>query len=461
MKLGLLSLVLISNLYSQNTTKIQDISSLSLTIYNNIAMVNEERNMYIKNDGKQKLIYEGIASSVIFESVIPYFSKNTQLYSQNYHYDILSLNKLLEKHINKKIVYKKQISEFKYKEETAILLAVNPILLKKGNRIISDVEKSDIIFSQIPKDLLTKPSLVWNTYSKKGKQKIKLNYLTNNISWKSDYILNLDDTNSLNAWITIKNNSGTQYKDANIYCIAGEVNTKKNTPRLNKRFAMTMMNDSMEIKAKAFAGYHLYKIPFKETINNNEKKQINFISKKDIKTKSIAQSTNSIYFHRFQNILNQSFAHQIRLTNNKKDGLGIVLPKGVVRVYKEDENISHFIGMDNIKHTSLNEDIVLNIGKYSDIKQTITQEKYKKTKSYIYTQYSRLIENKTNKEQNIEIKENLYMNNIKSISNNNNCKNSCSFSKEGLNTYKYTIKLKANSTYKLNVDYKLKYDKIY
>ena len=45
MKLGLLSLVLISNLYSENTTKIQDISSLSLTIYNNIAMVNEERNM--------------------------------------------------------------------------------------------------------------------------------------------------------------------------------------------------------------------------------------------------------------------------------------------------------------------------------------------------------------------------------------------------------------------------------
>ena len=53
------------------------------------------------------------------------------------------------------------------------------------------------------------------------------------------------------------------------------------------------------------------------------------------------------------------------------------------------------------------------------------------------------------------------MNNIKSISNNNNCKNSSSISKEGLNTYKYTMKLKANSTYKLNVDYKLKYDKIY
>ena len=459
MKLGLLSLLLISNLYSQNITKIKDTSSLSLTIYSNIAMVNEQRNMFIKKDGKQQLIYEDIASSVIFESIIPSFSKNTKLYSQNYHYDILSFNKLLEKHINKEITYKKQISAFKYKEVKAILLAVNPILIKVGKKIIADVKKSNIIFSKIPKDLLTKPSLIWKTSSKKGKQKIKLSYLTKNLSWKSDYILNLDKTNSLNAWITITNNSGTQYKDASIYCIAGDINTRNHTPVMRKKMVMAMMSESMEVKSKAFAGYHLYKIPFKETINNKEKKQINFINIKNIKIEEIATSSNAIFFHRFQNIRNQSLSHQIRLNNSKKNGLGIVLPKGTIRVYKKDEEISHFIGIDRLKHTSLNENIILNIGKYFDIKQTITQEKYKKTKSYIYSKYSRLIENKTNKNQIIEIKENMYMNNVKSISNNNNCKNSCSFVKEGLNTYKYTINLKANSTYKLDVDYKLNYEK--
>ena len=85
----LFSVLLASTLFSQETTKIQKSENLSLTIYNNnLAMINEERSLNIKKDGTQKLIYEGIHSSVIFESIIPYFSKHTTLYSQNYHYYI-------------------------------------------------------------------------------------------------------------------------------------------------------------------------------------------------------------------------------------------------------------------------------------------------------------------------------------------------------------------------------------
>jgi len=462
MKKILLSVFLASTLFSQETTTIQKSENLSLTIYNNnLAMINEERAVNIKNAGSQKLIYEGIPSSVIFESIIPYFSKPTTLYSQNYHYDILSLNKLLEKHINKEVIYKVYSDDYTYKREKAVLLSLNPILLQKNKEIISGIKATDIIFSKLPSDLITKPSLVWKTSSQKGSQKIKLNYLTRNISWKSDYILNFDETNSLNAWITIQNNSGTVYENANIYVIAGDVKTNSVINRKGmQRYemaAMDTMSSSPQVAQKSFSGYHLYTIPFKETINNNEKKQINFINKSKVKVQSKATSNNGIYFHRFSKIKAQKFNHKVELNNTKEAGLGLALPTGTVRVYKKDEGISHFVGEDNIQHTSKNEEISLNIGKFFDITQDVTQLYNKKTKESVRTKYSRLIENKTNKPRLIEISEKVYSNNIKNIVTSNTCKNNCTFKKEDLNTYTYTISLEAQSQYKLVVDYELFY----
>jgi len=459
MKFVYILLISIAFLYS-NTTKINKVNDLSISIYNNdIAMINELRQMHLKQTGKQKLIYEGIASKVIHESIIPSFSKKTVLYSQNYHYDILSLDKLLQKSLNTMIIYKKQISDYKYEKQKAKLLALNPIMVRKDNKIISGIKKTDIIFSKIPEDLITKPSLIWNTNSLKGEQKININYLTRGISWKSDYILNIDKQNSLNGWISINNNSGASYKNANIYCIAGDIKTNTITPQrsYSKNILMLSESSSPRIKQRSFAGYHLYKIPFKETINNNEKKQINFINKKNIKISSIAKSQNSIYFHRFSKMKAKKFKHIIKLSNTKKDGLGLALPKGVIRVYKKDENISHFVGQDNIKHTSLGENISLYIGDFFDIRQDIVQMQEKRTKSFVQSKYKRDIQNKSKKIRIIEIIENNYSSNVKDIILKHNCKDNCTYTKEDLNTYKYKIRLSPNSKYELITNYKLIY----
>ena len=458
----LLSLFCISFTYA-NSTKITQTKDLSLTIYNNnLAMVNETRDINIKNNKKQELIYEGIASSVIFESIIPTFSKQTTLYSQNYKYDILSLNKLLQKNINKIVKYKVQTAQFKYKIKSAKLLSTNPIMLKNDKYIISNIDAKDIVFDKIPEDLLTIPSLVWEIKSKKGKQDIKLNYLTRGISWKSDYILNLDDKNSLSAWISIVNNSGAVYKNANIYCIAGDVKTVNKSNNYNTRAYSKMSLDSVasaKVSQKEFAGYHLYKIPFKQTLNNKQKKQIRFMNKKDINIKEYASITNNIYTYRFKNINNIKFNHKIDIQNKLSNNMGIPLPKGIIRVYKNDNEISHFIGQDNLKHTAINEKISLNIGKYFDITQKITQVKFHKTKHSVKSKYKRVIKNSSSKSQTIKILENNYSNNIKSIENKNNCKENCSIKKVGLNSYEYTIKLKPKSQYELETKYDIEYER--
>lgn len=461
MKNKIILTLLSSTMLFANSTKINNVKELSLSLYSNLAMVNETREVDIKSNGKQNLIYEGIASSVIFESIIPNFSKPTILYSQNYKYDILTLDKLLSKNINKIIKYKVQVDDFKYEIKEGKLLALNPIIVQSNNKIISGINKTDIIFDKIPNDFLTKPSLIWETKSKKGKQDIKLNYLTTGISWKSDYILNIDKKNTLTAWISITNNSGVTYKDANIYCIAGDVKTSRAKPirRMYKNMVAMEMSSAPMVTQKEFAGYHLYKIPFKQTLNNKQKKQINFININNIKINEYASSENNIYLHRFSNKNNIKFNHKIQIDNKKSNNMGIPLPKGTIRVYQKDKDISHFIGQDNISHTPKNKKINITIGKYFDLSQKITQLEFQKTKYSVLSKYRRIIKNNSNKTKVIKIVESEYSNNIKSIKNTNNCKNNCKMKKIGINSFEYKIILKANSKYTLDTKYEVSYVK--
>ncbi len=462
MKNKIILTLLTTSILSANSTKINNTKDLSLSVYNsNLAMINETREFELKNNSKQDLIYEGIASSVIFESIIPNFSKPTILYSQNYKYDILTLDKLLSKNINKTIKYKVQVDNFKYKIKEAKLLAIDPIILQSQGQIISGINKTDIIFDKIPSDLLTKPSLIWETKSKKGKQDIKLNYLTTGISWKSDYILNINKENTLNGWISITNNSGATYKDANIYCIAGDINSRsKNKPRMMYKNMVAMDSVATPIvRQKEFAGYHLYKIPFKQTIYNKQKKQINFLKVNNIKINEYASVSNNIYLHRFSSMNNQKFNHKIKIKNSLSNNMGIPLPKGTIRVYKKEKDISHFIGLDNINHTSKDGTIVLNIGKYFDITQEIKQINFNKTKTSLMSHYIRVVKNRSNQTQTIKVKETNYSNNIKRLENTNNCKENCSMKKIGINSFEYTIKLKPNTQYKLNTKYSVTYNR--
>lgn len=59
-----------------------------------------------------------------------------------------------------------------------------------------------------------------------GAQNVELAYLTSGLSWKADYVADLqaDNTLTLNGWITLKNDSGVDYNNATVQLIAGSVN---------------------------------------------------------------------------------------------------------------------------------------------------------------------------------------------------------------------------------------------
>jgi len=195
----------------------------SLVIYNsNIGLVHEERPLHLDKNS-HNIIYKDVASSIITESINLKLPKGVQLYSQQYRYDKLTLAKLLEYNIGKKV---------KVGKDSFILLAANnteAILKNKKGNIVTRESKA-IIFDKIPNRLLSKPSLLWNVKTDKNiNAKLELDYLIKNIKWSANYVLDIvKNRANLRGFITLTNNSGKSFKNTTLYTLAGTINRIRN-----------------------------------------------------------------------------------------------------------------------------------------------------------------------------------------------------------------------------------------
>ena len=277
-------ILFMANILSASTLG-SDIKNNSLIVYNdNIALVHEERALSINKNDKE-IIYRGVANTIDTDSVNVKLPDSVTLYSQQYRFDKLSQKKLLEAHIGKEVVVRIPKDNKNFKKVKAKLLSDSgnySIVKTKSSEIVS-VSNKDIIFKKIPTQLITKPSLVWNISAKKRLDtNIKIDYLIKNISWKSNYILNIKNNKAnLDGWITISNRSGKRFEDTKLHVLAGKINRLQTSPVMYNRAVKSIRMDSAEaIPQQAYEGYHLYSVPFRVNIANNEKTQIKFIDKK-------------------------------------------------------------------------------------------------------------------------------------------------------------------------------------
>jgi hypothetical protein len=85
------------------------------------------------------------------------------------------------------------------------------------------------------------------------------------------------------------------------------------------------------------------------------------------------------YFYRYDQKAKQKVGVFLELVNAKKDNLGMPLPKGTVRVYKQDRDGSlQFVGEDQIDHTPKDEKFKLKIGEAFDVVGERVQTDYKR-----------------------------------------------------------------------------------
>lgn len=457
----LFNLAILSSL-SLATAVPNNSEELKITIYNdNRAFISERREVQVI-EGKQQLVYEGVPPSVITQSVVPTFKgMQTRLYSQNYIYDLISLNSMLKNSIDKEVAFYTNGENPRLSK--GVLLSANPVMINEANtsNIYTLNSGAQVIFSKIPETMITKPSLVWNIEAEKaGALDIDLKYLTTDITWKSDYVLNLKKDNlDLVGWITVNNNSGVAYENAQITCLAGDVNKvyEREYGRVRKYKTNRMkFEEKMEsVQEESFSGYHIYKIPFKETIANKQQKQINFIDKKEINYMQYGVANNDYFEDYGEQKL--TFKNTIRFENSKKNNLGLALPTGIVRMYQKDkQEETHFIGEARVYNIPEDENVTLTIGTLFDAVGEKTITKFVARKSYRNVETTYNIRNQGKEPLTLKIKEQIPTYG-EHISTKTSCKEKCSVVKKNAFIREFTIQLKPKEKYLFTSEFEVTY----
>jgi hypothetical protein len=371
----------------------KDQTGVAITIYNvNLGLVKDQRSIMLPK-GSAELRFMDVASQIIPSSVYIKSvaeSGSLDVLEQNYEYDLLNPQKLLDKYVGKevKLYYKNPYTEREEIVKATLLSNNGGPIFKIGDEITFG-HPGRIIFPGVPEDLISKPTLVWlieNSLS--SMQKVEATYLTNGINWSADYVVTLnnkDDKADLSGWVTIDNKSGATYRDAKLKLVAGDVHRVKN--EFEYRDGMTRLAEAAakpapQFKEEGFFEYHIYTLQRPSTVKNNQTKQISLITAGDIPVRKelLFYGAKYYYYRQYGEVMSDNkVAVFVEIENKKENNLGIPLPKGTVRVYKKDsEGSLQFIGEDSIDHTPKDEKIRVKVGDAFDIVGSRKQTDWKK-----------------------------------------------------------------------------------
>jgi hypothetical protein len=391
-----------TNAADQATTQ-NDQSELALAIYNsNIALVRDVRQLQLPA-GTFRLKFMDIAATVNPATV--HFRSLTEpdkvgVLEQNYEYDLLEPNKLLNKYVGKEVTLVRSYMDngtTRHEEIKATLLANNngPVW-KIGNDIVTGVYGESYRFPEVPANLYDRPTLLMsleNTGARK--QTIETSYLASNLSWNADYVLTVgrdDKAADLDGWVTLINNSGTAFHNAKLQLVAGDLNR---LPARDQYRAMEMAANAPAAKAAGgfvqenFSEYHLYSLGRRTSVEDKETKQISLLEGSGIPVEKLfVVNGQGFYYRNAQNPgspLKDPVMVFYKFKNEEKSGLGIPVPAGNVRVYQKDSKGGLlFIGEDHIDHTPKDEFITVKIGNAFDIVSERKQVDYKSISSHVW-----------------------------------------------------------------------------
>ncbi len=352
-----------------------DVADVALTIYNDdLALIRETRQFELTT-GLQNLELMDVSGALRPETVhlkLP-DGWEVELLEQNFDFDLVDSSKLLEKFIGKQIML---IDDEQGITTTGTLLSVagglvvecdGQILLSPPGRVVLPAGAAD--------GLLLRPTLSWLVHSpREGSPKAEISYLSSGLGWNADYVLMLNATDSaagLEGWVTVNNYSGTTYNDAHLKLIAGEVNREPEYDDMATGAEPEAAMDGLGgggFEEEEFFEYHLYDLQQATTLRNNQQKQIGLLTAAEVPIKKLL-----LYHGQYGGDVRVN----VEFTNSEENSMGMPLPAGTVRVFKEDSSGSaQFVGEDAIEHTPRDEDVRLYIGNAFDVVGETVQSSY-------------------------------------------------------------------------------------
>jgi hypothetical protein len=466
-------------------------ADVSITIYNdNFALIRDEIELSLQS-GRNEINYPGTTSLLEPNSVIlkPLEEKHTfKIVEQNYQSDVVSQAQLLAQYEGREINFQ--------------IVQNNQTFLKKGKIIRSGyqpqfqtqygyprqqvnqplIEMDGLLrfslpgiplFPKLGDSSLLSPTLNWDIFSDTQQNlQAVLSYMSGGLSWKADYNMIVSEKGNLldlSAWITLNNRSGKEFDQANVKLMAGDVNKVKDG-RERVQYEMLAMAKSRadvspSVQQKSFDEFHLYTLQNKTDLRDKEIKQVEFLTTSGIKSTLRyvynGRNSNNRHYNTEYRRSNRSYGAQSHekvvvvreFLNTKENKLGVPLPKGKVRFYKEnDDGDIEFVGENLIDHTPKNEEVKIITGNSFDLKGERKQVdfRYHSNHRQVDEKFMITIKNRKDIPVQIRVVEHLYRWNNWEITNSTH-----SYIKENSDTIHFDVDLKPNEEKELN--YSVKY----
>ena len=365
---------------------------VAVTIYNNnLALVQDRRDLALPA-GRSRQEFPDVSAQIRPETVT-LSGTGIGVVEQNFDFDLLSPSALMQKAVGETItiVRTNPATGAETRERALVLSANNGVVLRIGNRI--EVLRDDgiptrVIFDKVPENLRPRPTLsVMIEAARGGRQPVTLTYLTPGLGWSADYVALFDEAAgkmNVQGWITLTNNSGTPYANANTLLVAGAVGQSSQNYNYGGGYPppppRPMRRAGTETAGRERLGdFYLYPLPERTTIANAQTKQVSFLDVGGAPAVRAYEYRNAWLGTADQPVSANSV---LRFSSSRSGGLGDALPAGTVRVYQRDTRGSpQFVGESAIGHTPMGSDLGLVTGQAFDIKVQPTVEKRERVSS--------------------------------------------------------------------------------
>ncbi|TGX40567.1 DUF4139 domain-containing protein [Sphingomonas naasensis] len=348
---------------------------VAVTIYNNDLALIQDKRMLALPSGRTRQEFADVSAAIRPETVT-LAAANTAIVEQNFDFDLLTPDKLMDKAVGQPVTLVKTNPETGAEtSESARVLANNGgTIVQVGNRIEVLNGSRRVVFASLPPNLRARPTLsVTLDSSVAGTRAATLNYLSSGFGWKADYVALFDEGAGkidVQGWITLTNTTGTTFANASTLLVAGAPGSGGGSRArygYNPSRSMPGSAPGTETASREQLGdFYVYPLKERTTIANAQQKQVGFL---DVAAVPAAKA----YFYRNGWLDASDEAKSadtvLRFSSSREGGLGDALPAGTVRVYMRDaRGQPQFIGESNIDHTPMGSRLALKTGEAFDVK---------------------------------------------------------------------------------------------
>ena len=361
----------------ERTVAASDRKAIGVTIYNHDLALVKDRRAIDLGTGAHTLAFREVSARIRPETVLVR-ADGLRVHEQNFEYDLLSPQALLRKYVGREVtlIDRHPTTGEEKARQVRVLSAGDGVVLQAGDRIETEIS-GRLVYPDVPANLRDRPTLTMAVDNERaGQQEVEVSYLTGGLSWRADYVAELNDDDSrldLNGWVTLTNESGVSYPDAHLQLVAGDVHRVEEEYGLRGAVLGKALEAAAapEMREESLFEYHLYTLARPTTINDNQKKQVALLQAAGVACRKEYLLEGQGAGFRAQA---GDGGHRLPVTvwvevrNDHASGLGLPVPAGVARVYKKDAGGRlQFVGEDRLAHTPENEVIRLRLGDAFDV----------------------------------------------------------------------------------------------